>query len=135
MCLCVVFIFVCLPRNTQVLRQRWPSLIAILDVFVGELGNRFSPRQEERLLAVVAALLHRCYKVGHAHTHTHTHTHTRGRAGGSAVDLDGGLYVVSIACVTNVHGYPCYAHVCVCVSVYVICTHRFPLPIRLRYPL
>lgn len=36
-----------------------PPPLALLQ----ELSSKFAPRQEERLLSVVTALLHRCYKV------------------------------------------------------------------------
>ena len=33
-----------------------------MEVFLSELGSRFLPSPEERLLAVIYALIHRCYK-------------------------------------------------------------------------
>jgi hypothetical protein len=38
-------------------------LMADLDLLLGHAGSRFVPRPEERLLLVVHALLHRCYKL------------------------------------------------------------------------
>ncbi|KAL6746236.1 hypothetical protein V8C86DRAFT_2445362, partial [Haematococcus lacustris] len=51
---------------SELIRTRHPALHSTLEHLVIELGSRFSPRQEERLLAVVNALLHRCYKVPYA---------------------------------------------------------------------
>ncbi len=44
------------------LRSKHPSTGSALEVLLTELGQKFTPRTEERLLAVVHALLHRCYK-------------------------------------------------------------------------
>jgi len=44
------------------LRKRHPALVAELEVFLLELGRAFNPAPEERLLAVVHALLQRCYR-------------------------------------------------------------------------
>eukprot|EP00963_Diacronema_lutheri_P006687 scaffold587_cov339-Pavlova_lutheri.AAC.11 len=44
------------------LRSRYSSLVSELEVFLSELGSRFVPSPEERLLAVVHALLQRCFK-------------------------------------------------------------------------
>jgi transformation/transcription domain-associated protein len=38
------------------------NLATELEVMLTEIGSRFVPLPEERLLAVVHALLHRCYK-------------------------------------------------------------------------
>lgn len=46
----------------EVLRTKHPNLAAELEVMLTEIGARFVPLPEERLLAVVHALLHRCYK-------------------------------------------------------------------------
>ena len=46
------------------LRSTHPVLGATLEGMVVEIGGRFMPRAEERLILVVMALLHRCYKVG-----------------------------------------------------------------------
>lgn len=45
------------------LRSKHPSLGATLESMLSELGGKFVPKPEERLLAVVTALLHRCYKL------------------------------------------------------------------------
>lgn len=44
------------------LRSRYSSLVSELEVFLSELGSKFVPSPEERLLAVVHALLQRCLK-------------------------------------------------------------------------
>lgn len=44
------------------LRQKHGNLASELEVMLTEIGARFMPLPEERLLAVVHALLHRCYK-------------------------------------------------------------------------
>jgi transformation/transcription domain-associated protein len=46
------------------LRGTHPVLCTTLESMVVEIGGRFALRPEERLLLVVTALLHRCYKVG-----------------------------------------------------------------------
>lgn len=43
----------------EALASRHPAVSGCLSVFMSEVQSRFSPRQEERLLAVVNALLHR----------------------------------------------------------------------------
>nr|XP_029116772.1 transformation/transcription domain-associated protein isoform X3 [Elaeis guineensis] len=44
------------------LRNKHPNLASELEVLLSEIGSRFVTLPEERLLAVVNALLHRCYK-------------------------------------------------------------------------
>ncbi|ERN04635.1 hypothetical protein AMTR_s00268p00016240 [Amborella trichopoda] len=44
------------------LRNKHGNLASELEVLLTEIGSRFVPLPEERLLAVVHALLHRCYK-------------------------------------------------------------------------
>ncbi|GLJ07095.1 hypothetical protein SUGI_0058030 [Cryptomeria japonica] len=46
----------------EALRSKHTNLASELEVFLTEIGSRFVPLPEERLLAVVHALLHRCYK-------------------------------------------------------------------------
>eukprot|EP00252_Welwitschia_mirabilis_P021819 TRINITY_DN5712_c0_g1_i1.p1 TRINITY_DN5712_c0_g1~~TRINITY_DN5712_c0_g1_i1.p1 ORF type:complete len:3567 (+),score=681.06 TRINITY_DN5712_c0_g1_i1:1467-10703(+) len=46
----------------EALRNKHPNLASELEIFLTEIGSRFVPLPEERLLAVVHALLHRCYK-------------------------------------------------------------------------
>lgn len=46
----------------EVLRAKHQNLAGELEVMLTEIGARFVPLPEERLLAVVHALLHRCYK-------------------------------------------------------------------------
>ncbi|KAM0940239.1 putative non-specific serine/threonine protein kinase [Dioscorea sansibarensis] len=46
----------------EALRSKHPNLASELEVFLSEIGSRFVTLPEERLLAVVNALLHRCYK-------------------------------------------------------------------------
>lgn len=46
----------------EALRNKHTNLASELEVFLTEIGSRFVPLPEERLLAVVHALLHRCYK-------------------------------------------------------------------------
>ncbi|GIL45633.1 hypothetical protein Vafri_2841, partial [Volvox africanus] len=47
----------------DVLRARCSALTLTLEGMLQEIGSKFVPKPEERLLAVVNALLHRCYKV------------------------------------------------------------------------
>ncbi len=42
------------------LRSSHPMLGASLEAMMVEIGGKFVPKPEERLLAVVTALLHRC---------------------------------------------------------------------------
>ncbi|KAG1327763.1 Phosphatidylinositol 3-and 4-kinase family protein with FAT domain [Cocos nucifera] len=44
------------------LRNKHPNLASELEILLSEIGSRFVTLPEERLLAVVNALLHRCYK-------------------------------------------------------------------------
>ena len=44
------------------LRAKHPGLVTELEAMLYEIGRSFMPQPEERLLAVVYALLHRCYK-------------------------------------------------------------------------
>ena len=44
------------------LRAKHPGLVTELEAMLYEVGRSFMPQPEERLLAVVYALLHRCYK-------------------------------------------------------------------------
>ena len=44
-------------------RSRHSTLAFSIEQFVMELGTRFAPRPEERLLSVVYSLLMRCYKI------------------------------------------------------------------------
>ena len=44
---------------SDLLKQKHASAVSTLEQMVLELSGRFNPRQEERLLAVVNALLHR----------------------------------------------------------------------------
>ncbi|XP_042425801.1 transformation/transcription domain-associated protein-like [Zingiber officinale] len=46
----------------ETLRNKHQNLASELEVLLSEIGSRFVPLPEERLLAVVNALLHRCYK-------------------------------------------------------------------------
>ncbi|XP_074572437.1 uncharacterized protein LOC141828947 isoform X1 [Curcuma longa] len=46
----------------ETLRNKHQNLANELEVLLSEIGSRFVPLPEERLLAVVNALLHRCYK-------------------------------------------------------------------------
>lgn len=46
----------------EALRLKHSNLAIELEVMLTEMGSRFVPLPEERLLAVVHALLHRCYK-------------------------------------------------------------------------
>ncbi|KAJ0977309.1 hypothetical protein J5N97_012783 [Dioscorea zingiberensis] len=46
----------------EALRSKHPNLASELEAFLSEIGSRFVTLPEERLLAVVNALLHRCYK-------------------------------------------------------------------------
>ncbi|KAL3681984.1 hypothetical protein R1sor_000006 [Riccia sorocarpa] len=46
----------------EALRTKHTNLASELEVMLTEIGARFVPLPEERLLAVVHALLHRCYK-------------------------------------------------------------------------
>ncbi|EHA8588761.1 hypothetical protein COCNU_scaffold006566G000100 [Cocos nucifera] len=46
----------------EALRNKHPNLASELEVLLSEIGSRFVTLPEERLLAVVNALLHRCYK-------------------------------------------------------------------------
>ncbi|KAF5841324.1 hypothetical protein DUNSADRAFT_13399 [Dunaliella salina] len=50
-------------------REKYPHLTTTLDALATEVSTRFAARQEERLLAVVNALLHRCYKLPFAGQH------------------------------------------------------------------
>ena len=43
----------------EVLRRGHATLCSTLESMLTEMGNKFVPRPEERLLAVVTALLHR----------------------------------------------------------------------------
>ncbi|KAJ0977282.1 hypothetical protein J5N97_012756 [Dioscorea zingiberensis] len=45
----------------EALRSKHPNLASELEAFLSEIGSRFVTLPEERLLAVVNALLHRCY--------------------------------------------------------------------------
>lgn len=47
----------------DVLRQKHPQLGVTLEQMLQDIGSKFAPKSEERLLSVVTALLHRCYKV------------------------------------------------------------------------
>eukprot|EP00798_Chlamydomonas_sp_ICE-L_P011531 gene11531-34243_t len=55
--------FECGKEVMEVLRSKHSALGLVLEQMLQEVGSRFLPRPEERLLAVVNALLHRCYKV------------------------------------------------------------------------
>lgn len=46
------------------LRNKHQMLAVTLEAMLQDIGAKFVPKPEERLLAVVNALLHRCYKVG-----------------------------------------------------------------------
>ncbi|XP_020600148.1 LOW QUALITY PROTEIN: transformation/transcription domain-associated protein-like [Phalaenopsis equestris] len=46
----------------EALRNKHPNLASELEALLSEIGSRFVTLPEERLLAVVNALLHRCYK-------------------------------------------------------------------------
>ncbi|KAG9129909.1 hypothetical protein Leryth_007000 [Lithospermum erythrorhizon] len=46
----------------ETLRSKHTNLASELEIFLTEVGSRFVTLPEERLLAVVNALLHRCYK-------------------------------------------------------------------------
>ena len=46
----------------DLLRQKWGGLVQELEMFIHEIGAKFVSGSEERLLAVVHALIHRCYK-------------------------------------------------------------------------
>ncbi|PKA60897.1 Serine/threonine-protein kinase ATR [Apostasia shenzhenica] len=46
----------------EALRNKHPNLASELEALLAEIGSRFVTLPEERLLAVVNALLHRCYK-------------------------------------------------------------------------
>ncbi|GMH24561.1 hypothetical protein Nepgr_026404 [Nepenthes gracilis] len=46
----------------EALRSKHTNLASELEILLTEIGSRFVPLPEERLLAVVNALLHRCYK-------------------------------------------------------------------------
>ncbi|KAK8962950.1 hypothetical protein KSP40_PGU020559 [Platanthera guangdongensis] len=46
----------------ETLRNKYPNLAGELEALLSEIGSRFVTLPEERLLAVVNALLHRCYK-------------------------------------------------------------------------
>ncbi|XP_008795100.2 transformation/transcription domain-associated protein-like [Phoenix dactylifera] len=46
----------------ETLRNKHPNLASELESLLSEIGSRFVTLPEERLLAVVNALLHRCYK-------------------------------------------------------------------------
>lgn len=46
----------------EALRNKHPNLASELETLLSEIGSRFVTLPEERLLAVVNALLHRCYK-------------------------------------------------------------------------
>ncbi|ONK62905.1 uncharacterized protein A4U43_C07F9340 [Asparagus officinalis] len=46
----------------EALRNKHPNLAGELEALLSEIGSRFVTLPEERLLAVVNALLHRCYK-------------------------------------------------------------------------
>lgn len=48
---------------TQALRSKHANVASVLEALLTDLGGRFVPKPEERLLAVVHALLHRCYKL------------------------------------------------------------------------
>jgi phosphatidylinositol kinase/protein kinase (PI-3 family) len=50
----------------EVLRSEWALMIHELETFIHEIGTKFVPTPEERLLAVVHALLQRCYKYSNA---------------------------------------------------------------------
>jgi len=50
----------------EVLRSEWALMIHELETFIHEIGTKFVPTPEERLLAVVHALLQRCYKYSSA---------------------------------------------------------------------
>lgn len=50
-------------------REKYPHLTTTLDALATEVSRAFVARQEERLLAVVNALLHRCYKLPFAGQH------------------------------------------------------------------
>ena len=52
----------------EALRTKFSSLASELEVMLTEIGVRFVPLPEERLLAVVHALLQRCYKYPNATT-------------------------------------------------------------------
>ncbi|BDA47386.1 probable transcription-associated protein 1 [Coccomyxa sp. Obi] len=47
----------------DLLRSKHPHSTGALELMMSEIGTRFVPKAEERLLAVVHALLHRCYKM------------------------------------------------------------------------
>ena len=47
----------------EFLRSKHPTMAQVLEVVLGDIGSRFVPKPEERLLAVVHALLLRCYKL------------------------------------------------------------------------
>ncbi|GAX77356.1 hypothetical protein CEUSTIGMA_g4802.t1 [Chlamydomonas eustigma] len=47
----------------DLLRLKHPLLAQALEAFLQEIGGKFMPKPEERLLSVVTALLQRCYKV------------------------------------------------------------------------
>ncbi|EIE23491.1 hypothetical protein COCSUDRAFT_65942 [Coccomyxa subellipsoidea C-169] len=47
----------------DLLRSKHPHSTGSLELMMSEIGTRFVPKAEERLLAVVHALLHRCYKM------------------------------------------------------------------------
>ncbi|KAK3258235.1 hypothetical protein CYMTET_32712, partial [Cymbomonas tetramitiformis] len=46
----------------EFLRQKHGNLASEMEILLTEVGSKFMPLPEERLLAVVHALLHRCYK-------------------------------------------------------------------------
>ena len=46
----------------DLLRQKWGGLIRELEMFIHEVGAKFAACAEERLLAIVHALVHRCHK-------------------------------------------------------------------------
>lgn len=47
----------------EFLRSKHPTMAQVLELVLGDIGSRFVPKPEERLLAVVHALLLRCYKL------------------------------------------------------------------------
>ncbi|KAK9855808.1 hypothetical protein WJX84_006870 [Apatococcus fuscideae] len=50
----------------ETLRQKQAGVASILEMLLTEMGSRFVPKPEERLLAVVHALLQRCLKLPYA---------------------------------------------------------------------
>ena len=63
LCFLISFYMRCVMQLMEFLRSKHPTMAQVLELVLGDIGSRFVPRPEERLLAVVHALLLRCYKL------------------------------------------------------------------------